>query len=178
MARALVAILAAITLLFALPARSEAASTAPLEQPKWSQLTPQQQQILAPLAKDWDGFVPSRRKKWLGIAKHYPTMTPEQQQRIQTQMKPWASLTPEERNVARANFKKKNKETAEQREARRKKWEQYQALPESEKKKFRERAARKSPLGHAAGSRYTPVPPTHPATPAAPPTLSGTAAAK
>lgn len=171
MARALVAIFAAITLSLAVPAPAGAATPAPLAQPKWSELTPQQQQILAPLAKDWDGFGSARRTKWLGIAKRYPAMKPEQQQRIQTQMKPWASLTPEERNAARANFKKEkkeDKETPEQREARRIKWEQYQALPESEKKKFREKAARKTPPKK---------PLTHPAKLVVP-ALSGAAAAK
>ena len=176
MARAFVAILAAITLSFALPVAAGAATRAPLEQPKWSQLTPQQQQILTPLAKDWDGFGDPRRKKWLDIASRYPVMTPEQQQRVQTQMKPWASLTPEERRVARANFKKKNWETPEQREARRKKWEEYQALPESEKKKFREKAARKT-LPKPAGSPSLVKPLKHPVPPGVP-ALSGTAPAK
>ena len=148
MARALVTIFAAIALSLVVPASAWSATAAPLAQPNWSELTPQQQQILAPLAKDWDGFGSPRRMKWLGIAKRYPAMEPEQQQRIQTQMKPWASLTPEARNAARANFKKgkkESKETQEQREARRKKWEQYQALPESEKNMFREKAAKKKP---------------------------------
>lgn len=177
MARALVAILAAITLSFALPALAGAATAAPLEQqPKWSQLTPQQQQILAPLAKDWDGFSVPRRKKWLGIASHYPAMTPEQQQRVQTQMKPWAGLTPEERREARANFKKKNWETLEQREARRKKWEQYQALPEAEKMKLREKTTRKS-LPRQTGNPSVAKPLKHPA-PLGVPALSGTAPAQ
>lgn len=59
-------------------------------------------------------------------------------------MKPWASLSAQERSAARANFKrKKNIETTEQREVRRKKWEQYQALPESEKMKLREKSVQK-----------------------------------
>jgi len=175
MARTFVAILAAITLSLALPP-ARAVTTAAAGQTKWSELTPQQKQILAPLAKDWDGFGDSRRKKWLGIAKRYPTMTPEQQQRVRDQMKPWASLTPAERSVARANFNKKKKETPEQRESRRKKWEQYQALPEAEKKKFREKAARKTPPKRTA-SGSLPRPLTHPPVPIAP-ALSSTAATK
>ncbi|MFY9329696.1 MAG: DUF3106 domain-containing protein [Georgfuchsia sp.] len=161
MARALVTILVAITLSFALPAGVAAAT--PQEQLKWSQLTPQQQQILAPLAKDWNEFSGHRRMKWLGIAKRYPAMTPEKQQRVQSRMKRWASLTPEERDAARAKFRK-DRGTPEQRQARRQKWKQYQALPESEKKKFREMANRK------ARSRQTDRQP-------APP-LSGSATAK
>lgn len=168
MARELLAILTAITLLSAAPALAVAVTPAPLGQPAWSELTPQQRQILAPLARDWNGLDAPRRKKWLGIARRYPAMTPEQQQRIQTQMKPWANLAPEERSAARAKFKKKNKEAPDLRETRRQKWEQYQSLPESEKKKFREKAARKNPSKR---------PLAHPATPPVP-ALSGTTAAK
>lgn len=143
MASALIAVLSAMALLFTLPVTAATATSQ--EPPQWSQLTPQQQAILAPLKNDWDGFKPQRRKKWLGIAKRYPALAPEKQQRIQSRMKRWASLTPEERNAARARFRKRDRKTPEQREAHRNKWEQYQALPESEKRKFRETPARKSP---------------------------------
>ena len=116
----------------------------PLTQPNWAELNPQQKQILAPLAKDWDAMESFRRKKWLGIANRYPTMTPEQQQRVQVQIKPWASLTPEERNAARQKFKKQHTAPHELREAKRQKWEEYNRLPESEKQKFREKAAKQT----------------------------------
>ena len=31
----------------------------------WSQLTPEQQRILAPLKEDWPNIEPPRRKKWV-----------------------------------------------------------------------------------------------------------------
>lgn len=183
MVRAHFAIIGAVSLvlslLLSLPAR--AAPTTPLEQPKWSELTPQQQQVLAPLAKDWDGLESFRRKKWLGIVQRYPSMTPQQQQRISTQMKTWAAMTPAERNAARERFKKLNKAPPEQREAIKQKWQQYNQLPESEKQKLKQRAAKNAVK---RGSRSTPRPLTHPApTPLArpvlpDPSLSGTAAAK
>ena len=155
----------------------------PLSQPNWSELNPQQKQILAPLANDWDGLESFRRKKWLGIAKRYPAMTPEQQQRVQVQMKPWSSLAPEERNAARERFKKQHTAPHEQREAKRQKWEEYKVLPESEKRKFREKAARQAEVrrskGKFASRPLTQPKALHPAT-AAPaiPSLSGTAASK
>lgn len=189
MARALHAIVVAIILpiftSLALPATASAARTAalsplkqPLGQPNWSELNPQQRQILAPLAKDWDGLESFRRKKWLGIAQRYPAMTPEQQQRVQIQMKPWASLSPEERNAARERFKRQHKATQEQRDAKRQKWEEYKALPESEKQKLREKAA-KNQIKRSAGRPYAPRPLTRPAKAATiDPSLSGTAAAR
>ena len=107
MARPILAIILAITLTFATATQAEVAT--PLDQPLWSELTPQQRQVLAPLAKDWDATEPFRRKKWVGIAQRYPSMTPEQQQRVQGQMKTWANMSPEERNVARQKFKQLNK---------------------------------------------------------------------
>ena len=151
----------------------------PLSQPDWAQLKPQQKQILAPLAKDWDGMESFRRKKWLGIAKRYPSMTPEQQKRVQMQMKPWASPSPEERNAARQKFKKQHMAPHEQREAKRQKWEEYQALPESVKQKFREKAAKQAQARKAGN--IAPRPLTHPATLApalSPQPPSGPAAAK
>src|ERR1700745_3911805 len=136
------AIIGAVTLSIGISSPAIAATTVPLEQPlsqpNWAELNPQQKQILAPLAKDWDAMESFRRKKWLGIANRYPAMTPEQQQRVQVQMKPWANLTPEERNAARQKFKKQHTAPHEQREAKRQKWEEYKQLPESEKQKFRE----------------------------------------
>ena len=45
-------------------------------QPLWEQLNPQQKEVLAPLAQEWNGMDAAKRKKWLGIAKRYPGMTP------------------------------------------------------------------------------------------------------
>jgi Protein of unknown function (DUF3106) len=144
MARQYIAVIGAVSLILCLQLSSvQAAPTTTLQQPNWAELSPQQKQILAPLANDWDGLESYRRKNWLGIAQRYPTMPPEQQQRVSAKMKAWAAMTPHERNLAREKFKKLNKVPPEQRAARREKWEQYRALPEPEKKKLREVAAKK-----------------------------------
>ncbi|HEV7929114.1 MAG TPA: DUF3106 domain-containing protein, partial [Nitrosospira sp.] len=44
--------------------------------PSWSELKPQQREVLAPLAQEWNDMDPAKKKKWLGIAKRYPGMTP------------------------------------------------------------------------------------------------------
>ena len=109
-------------------AAASAATAAEKKQPDWSQLTPEQQQILAPLASDWNKFDNKRRKKWLLTAKRYPKMKPEQQQRLQTQMRDWAELTPEQRRIARENFKKLAKQPPEKREVVKQKWRERQTL--------------------------------------------------
>ncbi len=107
-------------------ALSTFAAAADKKQPDWAQLTPEQQQILAPLASDWNKLEDRPRKKWLLTVKRYPKMKPEQQQRLQTQMKDWAKLTPEQRAIARANYKKLAKQPPEKREAVKQKWQEHQ----------------------------------------------------
>ena len=41
---------------------------------KWAELTDQQRQVLAPLAKEWDTLRTWQREKMLDIAKDYPKM--------------------------------------------------------------------------------------------------------
>jgi hypothetical protein len=91
----------------------------------WSQLTSDQQQILAPLANDWGTLDEGRRKKWLLLAKRYPKMRPDEQLRLQTQMKDWVELTPEQRRIARENYKKLAKQPPEKRQVVKQKWLEY-----------------------------------------------------
>jgi hypothetical protein len=117
--------LAALTLWLCI-GLSAFAATADKKPPDWSQLTPEQQQILAPLANDWNNLDERGRKKWLLTAKRYPKMQPEEQQRLQTQMKDWVKLTPEQRQIARDNYKKLVKQPPEKREAVKQKWQEHQ----------------------------------------------------
>lgn len=130
MAKALAALTLGLCLAF-----SGFAVAADKKQPDWAQLTPEQQQILAPLASDWNNFDDRRRKKWLLTAKRYPKMKPEQQQRLQKQMRAWAALTPEQRRIARENYKKLSKQPPEKREKVKQTWRERdkQAAPKKAK---------------------------------------------
>jgi hypothetical protein len=136
-------------------ALSAFAATADKKQPDWSQLTPEQQQILAPLAGDWNNFDERKRKKWLLLAKRYPKMKPDEQQRLQTQMKDWAKLTPEQRRIARENYKKLAKQPPEKREVVKQKWREYQ--------KQKEAPSKPAPAAPAAPAGDKAVPPLAPA---------------
>jgi hypothetical protein len=144
--------LAALTLWLCI-ALSAFAVTADKKQPDWSQLTPEQQQILAPLSGDWGNFDERRRKKWLLLAKRYPKMKPEEQQRLQTQIKDWAKLTPEQRRIARENYKKLAKQPPEKREAVKQKWQEHQ----------RQALSKNPPPAPAAPSGDKALPPPAPA---------------
>ena len=105
------------------------------QNPSWSELTAEQREILAPLSGEWNKLEPTRKKKWLGIAKRYPKMTPIGQKRTQTRMKKWASLSPEQRREAREGYRSINKLPAEKRQDLKTRWAEYQALSPAERQK-------------------------------------------
>lgn len=139
-------------------ANSGKTASKPIAKPTWAELTPAQQQALAPLSNEWDKLDPSRKKKWLEIAKKYSTMKPEDQLRLQTRMSAWAKLTPEQRRVARENYARTKKLNADQKAAQ---WQQYQQLPEDQKKKLATDAASKKQVANlpSAKSRHKTVAP-------------------
>ena len=144
--RALVALVAAVALQ---PAWAE--RTAP--DPRWEALAPAQQEILAPLADQWNGLDASSRGRWLGVAKRYPKMTPIGQKRVQTRMKKWAALTPQQREEARAKYKKMKRKRGSKELKR--EWQQYQALSPQEREALAAPAHTrkpKTPRGRASGA--------------------------
>ena len=134
MAKTAVALI--IWLCIALPAfavQSEKQASKPVR-PAWSELTPAQQQVLAPLVTDWNSMDAVRRKKWVSIANRYPKMKPAEQQLLHKRMKDWAALTPDQREAARNRYKELNKLTPEQRRSMSKQWQEYRrslAKPET-----------------------------------------------
>lgn len=132
----------ALALLLGGPFSSPAyAITAP--QPSWSALKPQQQEALKPLASEWDKIDDFRRKKWLGIADKFAKMKPEEQKRVHARMADWARMTPEQRRAARENYKQAKALPADQKKAE---WQQYQKLPDTQKKQLAAAADAKKPV--------------------------------
>lgn len=129
---------AILTAILLLALGATAALAAPQSKgPEWAALTADQQQVLAPLAADWNKLSAERKRKWLGIAKRYPAMAPEEQKRVQARMQRWAKLTPELRWQARERFRNIVGKMAPDRHAElRRYWAQYQALPPHEKRMF------------------------------------------
>ena len=109
--------------------------------PAWAELTPDQQEILAPLKSEWDKLDRDRRLKWVGIAKRYPSMKPEQQVRVQRRMETWVKLSVEQRRQARENYKRIAKVPRERRGDLRQQWAEYQALTPQERQGLVEPAA-------------------------------------
>ncbi len=95
--------------------------------PSWAQLTPQQREILSPLAGEWDKLDAERKKKWLGVAKRFPKFTPIGKKRVKTRMRKWAELTPAQREEARRRYQLLRSLPPAEREALRKRWKEREA---------------------------------------------------
>jgi hypothetical protein len=104
--------------------------------PSWSQLTPPERQVLAPLASDWNNMDAQRKQKWRDIAQRYPNMGNDERQRIQEQMKSWAELTPQQRQAARERYKSLRKLPPEKKNEVRQRWQEYQSLPPEQKREL------------------------------------------
>lgn len=126
MAKALAALI--VTLCFAFPAAAaqSKADAKKAARPAWSELTPAQQKVLAPLEAEWNSLDATRRKKWVTIADRYPKMKPQEQQRLQKRMADWVKLTPEQRQAARQKYQTVRKLPPEQRREVAAQWQRYQ----------------------------------------------------
>lgn len=126
--------------------------------PSWSELTPLQQQALAPLASSWNtSMSEAQKRKWLEISRNYSALPPEGQATLNSRMNDWVTLSPQQRAQARLNFGK-TKELSKQLTPEEKKaqWEAYQALSPEEKQKL---AAKASPKPMGAATAVKPVAP-------------------
>lgn len=127
--------------------------------PRWDELTTTQQTALAPLAADWNKIEIFRKKKWLEIGNRFAAMNSDEQARVQERMREWAKLTPEERRVAREIYTRTKKLDASQKSAQ---WQEYQQLPEDQKKKLAAGIAAKKRVSNlptpAASAKLTTVP--------------------
>ena len=142
-------------------ARQAGPASATLDKPVWRELNRAQQVALEPLHQEWDAMEGVRKQKWLDIANRFSSMKPDEQQRMHERMRAWLKMTPEERRVVRENYtmtKKLDKS------AKSVQWEQYQQLPEEEKRRLAaEAAARKHVTNVPPKTQPTAVAPIKPA---------------
>jgi Skp family chaperone for outer membrane proteins len=126
MVKTLVALIASLCIAFsAFAAQSKPEAKKPAR-PAWTELSPAQQQVLAPLQAEWEQLDTTRRKKWVSIADRYPTMKPAAQERLQKRMQEWAKLTPTERRTAREKYQSLRKQPAQKRDEVKRRWQEYE----------------------------------------------------
>jgi hypothetical protein len=140
------------------PIRATQVRTAPPPRaearPTWAELTPPQQQALAPLSGTWRTLGESHKRKWLALSENFSTMPAPEQVRLHSRMTEWAALSPQQRNAARLNYAEARKVTPSEKRA---KWEAYQALSAEEKRRLAGTAAAK-PTPPATALAVQPVP--------------------
>ena len=110
------------------------------DKPMWKDLSEPQKSALLPLADEWDHMDNLRKQKWLDIGNRFASMNPDEQHRVHERMREWLKLTPEQRKTARENYASTKKIDKTNKSAQ---WEQYQQLPEEEKKKLAADAVKK-----------------------------------
>ena len=115
---------------------SALAATPSQKQPNWAELSPQDQQTLAPMAPRWDALTTQRKKMWLGIAKNYPSMPPEEQAKVQRRLEHWVKLSQAERRTVRQGYKDIQKLPPDKKQALRQQWDEYNKLPEEERRRL------------------------------------------
>ncbi|MBY0237902.1 MAG: DUF3106 domain-containing protein [Burkholderiaceae bacterium] len=113
-----------------------------MEKPLWKDLSAAQQRALDPLKGEWDKLEGLRKQKWLEIANRYNGMKPDEQVRVQERMRDWVRLTPDQRRMVRENFARSQK-AAPSPGQKSVQWEQYQQLPEEQKKQLADKAPKK-----------------------------------
>jgi uncharacterized protein DUF3106 len=123
-----------------------------ITKPLWNELTPAQQQALAPLAAKWDTVSEAQKRKWLALSQNFPGMSGAEQAKLHSRMSEWAALTPQQRTQARLNFGETKQLSPDDKKA---KWEAYQALPAEEKRKL----AASAPKSPATAAAVKPIPP-------------------
>ncbi len=60
-------------------------------QTRWSRLSTQDRQVLAPLAPDWEKLPGYQQQRLKSAARKYPDMRPIQQERFQERIRDWAA---------------------------------------------------------------------------------------
>lgn len=126
MAQTLLALILGLSLALPAAAAQVKADAKKAVRPAWSELKPEQQKILAPLAPEWESMDAVRRKKWIEIADRYPRMKPEEQQRLQKRMVDWVKLTPAQRAAARDKYQALKKLPPDKRKEVTAQWQRYQ----------------------------------------------------
>jgi hypothetical protein len=103
----------------------------------WAQLNVEQQQVLKPLAAEWDTLRPWQRARMLDIARDYPKMSTGKQSLVQKRLSNWSRMTPYERETARQRHQQFQSLPADKKSELRKKWTEYQQLSEIERARLR-----------------------------------------
>lgn len=119
-----------LTLVLALQSAEALADT------EWSELSPKQQELLAPLENEWNSMTDSQRERWLKVGRKYEGEPAERQAIMRERVSTWSGLSPREKAAARENYKAlKEKRQGERNSS----WNSYQSLDPKKRDEFKDK---------------------------------------
>lgn len=125
------------------------ASLVALLEPLWIDLTPAQQQALAPFAPEWNTWPTAEKKSWVALADKLPAMSAESRAKAQRRILEWANLSPEQRRLARANYRLAKERSAKQRVEE---WRSYQSMTQEQRNVLRQAGSTSNTAAGHAGA--------------------------
>lgn len=124
-------------------------SLLPLAQPLWTELTPPQQNALAPFAEEWNTWPASEKRSWITLADRLPAMPPDKQEKARQRIAEWAKLSPDERRIARTNYRLAKERPAE---TRAHEWLRYRSMTQEQRSVLREAGTTSNTAAGHAGA--------------------------
>jgi hypothetical protein len=97
-------IAAAFLALLATAAVAEGRSAERIKPTPWSQLRPEEQRILGPIADRWASMPGLQQQRLISSARKYPSLQPIQKERFDARLRSWAEMSPEQRREARETY--------------------------------------------------------------------------
>lgn len=105
----------------------------------WSNLSADQQRMLAPVHDQWGQLRPGRQHQLAQNAMRWANLPPQRQQQIRQRLARWAAMTPEQRSQARANARAFQNLTPEERAKVNAAFRRFQSLPPAERRALLQR---------------------------------------
>jgi len=129
----------------AVPQAAAQNAPAPASPLAWGSLSPAQQEVLAPLKKNWEQLPPDAQQRMQRGASRWTQMTPEQRGNTQQRFQKWNALTPEQRGQIRERYQRFSTLPPQQQRRLRQTYQRFSALPPEQRKKLRARWNSMSP---------------------------------
>jgi hypothetical protein len=112
----------------------------------WSQLTAEQQQILAGFENNWEQLPPGRQVALAkGTTERWLTMTPDQRERASERFSRWQSLTDEQRAQIRERYQNFQDLTPDEQARLRENFRRFRDLSPERRQELRERFRQLTP---------------------------------
>lgn len=100
----------------------------------WSELSPKQQELLAPLKDNWNSMTRAQQERWLKVGRKYENEPAERQATMRERVSSWSELSPREKAAARENYKAlKEKRQGERNSS----WNSYKSLDQEKREEFK-----------------------------------------